>query len=163
MSDARTYECWSSSVSCGRCCVQTRYLDMFVWPFISKFVSSLNITRRKKIIIVSCIQRQICSQLFLTDLYFFWFFGSPFQVGETGKRKKVIFFSHSRQDIATLPLQCMVVAALSSGKLVLRRSDCRGNCKAKFCLLCIFVKIFWLSVYRLTCITVSSWRNSAML
>jgi len=96
------------------------------------------------------------SQLFLTDLYFFWFFGSPFQVGETGKRKKVIFFSHSRQDIATLPLQCMVVAALSSGKLVLRRSGCRGTFKAKFCLLCIFVKIFWLSVYRLTCITVSS-------
>jgi hypothetical protein len=50
-----------SSVSSGRYCVQMRYLDMFTRPFISKFASSLNITRnRKKIVIISCIRHQIC-------------------------------------------------------------------------------------------------------
>jgi len=57
--------------------------------------------------------------------------------GDRGKEKKVIFFSLSRQDIATLLLQCMVVAALSSGKLVLRSSDRRGNYKTKFCFVCL--------------------------
>ena len=78
----------------------------------------------QKIIIVNCIQHQIYKVscfLLICIMLVFWI--SVSCRGDRDKEKKVFFFSLSRQDIATLPLQCMVVAALSSGKARFRHAS----------------------------------------